>query len=98
MSYTFTTPEKNYQNKESLNHCSEIKRKVDKIFDDSETILMVGWRSDSGDKFLNHILSKGKRVTIVEAFSPNIKTIPSTCETIHADIREYEITKPYDLF
>ena len=98
MSYTFTAPEKNYNNKESLNHCSEIKKKVDNIFESSETILMVGWRIDSGEKFLNYALSKGKKITIVEIFPANVKTIPNTCEAIEADIREYEVTKSYDLF
>lgn len=98
MSYTFTAPEKNYANKESLNHCSEIKRKIDNIFENSKTILMVGWREDSGQKFLNHALSKDKKITIIEVFSDNVKTIPSTVESVESDIREYEVTKPYDLF
>lgn len=98
MSYTFTAPEKNYNNKESLNHCSEVKRKVNDIFEDSDSILLVGWRPDSGDKFLNYAVSKGKKITVVEVFPKNAESIPSNVEAIQADIREYDVNKPYDLF
>jgi hypothetical protein len=98
MSYTFTSPIKNYNNKETLNHCSEIKKKVNDIFENSTNILMVGWRFDSDATFVKHLLDCGKNVTIVEIFPKNHATIPEGVTGILADIRDYEVDKNYDLF
>jgi hypothetical protein len=98
MSYSFTSPDKNYHNKESLNHCSEIKKKLDGIFEKSDSILIVGWRSDSDAGFIKHCTDNGKQLTIVEVFPKNVESIPTNVEAIQADIREYKVSKPYDLF
>lgn len=98
MSYTFTSPIKNYNNNETLNHCSEIKRKLNDIFDASETILMVGWRYDSDITFIKHVLDKGKKLTIVEIFEKNLENLPAGVTGVCADIRDYEVKSNFDLF
>jgi len=98
MSYTFTSPLKNLDNNESLAGCSEIRRKLDGIFERSKTILIVGWRSDSDAPFMKHMLNTDKILTVVEVFKNNLNSIPSGVTGICADIRDYEVTQPFDLF
>lgn len=98
MSYSFTSPDKNYHNKESLDNCSEIKKKLNKIFEISNSILIVGWRKDSDAGFIKHCIDNGKKITIVEIFPKNVESIPSNVTAICADIREYEIDQSYDMF
>lgn len=98
MSYTFTSPIKNYNNHETLNHSSEIKRKMNDIFDASQSILMVGWRYDSDSAFVRHVLSKGKNLTVVEIFEKNLENLPKDVTAICIDIRDFEVTQKYDLF
>ncbi len=98
MSYTFTSPIKNYNNKETLNNCSEIKRKINDIFEISKTVLMVGWRLSSDGVFIKHMLDKGKVVTVVEIFPDNMNSLPKEVIGVCADIREYKVESKYDLF
>lgn len=98
MSYTFTSPIKNINNNESLASCSSVRRTLNDIFENSKTILMVGWRQDSDAAFVQHILSSDKKLTIVEVFPENLKNVPSGVTGIYSDIRDYQIIEKYDLF
>ena len=97
MSYTFTSPIKNTNNKETLDRCSEIKRKIDKMFEDSKTILMIGWRSDSDSTFVKHMLDREKVPTIIEIFPKNLESVPTGITATCADIRDYKVDKTYDM-
>lgn len=98
MSYTFTSPIKNYANNETLDKHPDMKENLDTIFENAKTILMVGWRHDSDHSFIKYMVDKGKKVNIVEIFEPNIKNIPQGVTVDHANILTYEVKQPYDLF
>jgi len=98
MSYTFTSPIKNYNNNETLDNYPDMKENLDTIFEVSKTILMVGWRQTSDQTFMKYILDKGKQVTVVEIFEPNLKSIPSEVKIIHGDVLTVPITESYDMF
>ena len=98
MSYTFTSQIKNYNNNETLDKHPDMKENLDTIFEISKTILMVGWRHDSDHSFIKYILDKGKKLTIVEIFEPNIKNVPEGVKVIHGNILTTPITESYDMF
>lgn len=98
MSYTFTSPIKNYNNNETLDDYPDMKENLDTIFEASNTILMVGWRHDSDHSFIKFMLDKGKKLTVVEIFEPNIQNIPADVKVIHDNILTLPITESYDLF
>ena len=98
MSYTFTSPIKNTgTNEEFLD--IHFKDKVNELFKELKTILMVGWRHDSDKTFVDYLISQNKDVTIVEIYEPNLKSITQpTIKVICDDIRNYTPDKNYDLF
>ena len=98
MSYTFTSPIKNVANHETLNHSSEIKRKIDNLFEKCESILIVGWRQSSDGVFVKHVLNKGKKLTIVEIFPENLNNMPPEVTGICADIRDFKVESKFDMF
>jgi hypothetical protein len=97
MSYTFTSFNKNYANNEYITNEFH-KNKLDGIFTESKSILMVGWRFDSDSNFVKYMIEKEKELSIVEIFSDNLKNIPSQVTTYCADILKFEFNKTYDLF
>ena len=98
MSYTFTSPIKNTGNNEEFLDI-HFKDKVNELFKELKTILMVGWRHDSDKTFVDYLISQNKDVTIVEIYEPNLKSITQpTIKVICDDIRNYTPDKNYDLF
>ena len=98
MSYTFTSPQKHYANNETLDDYPDMKENLDTIFEVSKTIFMVGWRHDSDHSFINYMLDKGKKVTIIEIFEPNIKNVPPGVKVIHGNVLTLPIEESFDLF
>jgi uncharacterized protein YciI len=97
MSYTFTSKNKNYANNEDLSHSPQHRDRLNEIFKNSKTILMVGWRYDSDFSFVDFMIEESKDLTIVEIYEPNTKNVRKEV-TIHcSDILDFDIEKEYDL-
>lgn len=97
MSYTFTSPNKNYLNNEDLSSSPKDRDSLNEIFSKSKSIVMVGWRHDSDASFVDYMVDNGKELTIIEIYEPNTASVRKEVQIHCSDILNFEFDRTYDL-